>query len=135
MQLCIEYKIFHHWIWHYRKGNKNILQISTHIKLKSGATTHVKVCFAKSIAKCSHRVSFSLWVFFSCPDRVWNSSIPTPVTDYIQGVLLFDIQSDPGALWPLRHLIRVMRRPDLTKKKHNDKEKYKDKDNDKDKYI
>ena len=43
-------------------------------------------------------------------------------------------KSDPRDLWPLRHLIRVMRRLDLNKK-HNDKEKYKDKHNDKDKYI
>ena len=34
----------------------------------------------------------------------------------------------------MRHVIRVMRRTDMTKKKHNDKDKYKDKDNDKDKY-
>ena len=39
------------------------------------------------------------------------------LTDYKE-VLLFDIQtpskSDPRDLWPLRHLIRVMRRHDMT---------------------
>ena len=44
-------------------------------------------------------------------------------------------KSDPRDLWPLRHLIRVMIRHDLTQKKDNDKDKYKDKDNDKYKYI
>ena len=59
-------------------------------------------------------------------------------------------RSNPRDLWPLRHLIRVMRRQDLTKKlimtKTNTKKrqweihleskyKDKDKDNDKDKYI
>ena len=41
----------------------------------------------------------------------------------------------PETCDPLRHLIRVRRRDDLTKKKDNDKDRYKDKDNDKDKYI
>ena len=45
------------------------------------------------------------------------------------------IQSNPRDLWPLRHLIRVMRQHDLTTKKDNDIDKYEDKDNDKDKYI
>ena len=48
-------------------------------------------------------------------------------------------ESDPRDLWPLRHLIRVMRGHDLTRKKDNDKDndkdKDKDKDNNKDKYI
>ena len=45
-------------------------------------------------------------------------------------------KSDPRDLWPLRHLIRVMRWHDLTKKDNDkDKDKDKDKDNDKDKYI
>ena len=39
-------------------------------------------------------------------------------------------ESYPGDLWPLRHLFRVMRRHDMTKKidKDNDKDKDKDKD-------
>ena len=45
----------------------------------------------------------------------------------------------PYRLVPLKHLIRVMRRHDLTKKntmtKTKTKKKDKDKDNDKDKYI
>ena len=54
-------------------------------------------------------------------------------------------ESHPRDLWPLRHLIRVMRRHEQTKKrdsydeeyrdKDNDKDKYRDKDSDKDKYI
>ena len=39
-------------------------------------------------------------------------------------------KSNPRDLWPLRHLFRVMRRHDMTKK--IDKDKYKDKDNDND---
>ena len=35
----------------------------------------------------------------------------------------------------MRHLIRVMRRHDLTKKKDKYKDKYKDEDDDRDKYI
>ena len=42
-------------------------------------------------------------------------------------------KSDPRDLRPLRHLIRAMRKHDMTKK--NYKDKYKDKDNDKDKDI
>ena len=44
-------------------------------------------------------------------------------------------KSDPRDLWPLQHLIRVMRRHDQTKKRDNYNDKYRDKDNDKDKYI
>ena len=44
-------------------------------------------------------------------------------------------KSDPKDLWPLQHLIRVMRRHDQTKKRDNYNDKYRDKDNDKDKYI
>ena len=44
--------------------------------------------------------------------------------------------SDPTDLWPLRHLLRVMRRHDMTKKidkdKDKDNDKYRDKNNDKD---
>ena len=39
-------------------------------------------------------------------------------------------KSDPRDLWPLRHLIREMRRHDLTKK---DKDKYNNNDNDNEK--
>ena len=42
-------------------------------------------------------------------------------------------QCDPRDLWPLRHLIRVMRGHDLHQQKYDDKDKYKD--DDKDKYI
>ena len=44
-------------------------------------------------------------------------------------------KSDPRVLWPLKHLIRVMRGHDLTQKKDNDKYNDKDKDNDTDNYI
>ena len=45
------------------------------------------------------------------------------------------LQSDPRDLLPLRHLIRVMKRHDMTKKIDKDKYKDKDKDNDKVTYF
>ena len=44
-------------------------------------------------------------------------------------------KSNPRDLWPLRHLFRVMRRHDMTKKIYKDKYKDKYNDKDKDKYI
>ena len=61
----------------------------------------------------------NLWIFLAVQTFVWDSSIPTPVTTYIQtdkGFYFLTLQSNPRDLWPLRHLIRVMRRHDLTKK-------------------
>ena len=63
---------------------------------------------------------------------VQNSSIglivpPAP----LRVLLLLTLQTEPRDLWPLRHLIRVMNRHDLTEK--IDKDKYTDKDNDNDK--
>ena len=56
---------------------------------------------------------------FSCPDRV---------CEQLNGPL-FILKSisivDPGHLWPLRHLIRVMRKHDLTNKKTTTKTKTK----------
>ena len=47
----------------------------------------------------------------------WCSSIGDLVTDSLtQWLLILTLQSDPRDLWPLWHLIRVMRRHDLTKK-------------------
>ena len=66
----------------------------------------------------------TLTPFLAVQTRVWDSSLPTPVTHSLthslqtyKDLLLFDIQSDPRAMWPFRHLIRVMRRYDLTKKR------------------
>ena len=51
---------------------------------------------------------------------VQNSSIGDLVThwltDWLRVLLLLTLQSDPRDLWPLRHLIRVMGRHDLTEK-------------------
>ena len=60
---------------------------------------------------------------FSCPDKSPRQLYTYPchsLTTYKE-VLLFDIQtpskSDPRALWPFRHLIRVMRGHGATNKK------------------
>ena len=45
---------------------------------------------------------------------LWDSSIPTSFTDYTMFYFLTS-KSSPKDLWPLRHLIRVTRRHDLTK--------------------
>jgi len=50
--------------------------------------------------------------------------------DKDKSILRTPPKSNPRDLWPLRHLFRVMRRHDMTKK--IDKDKYKDKYNDKD---
>ena len=49
-----------------------------------------------------------------CFLAVHNSSIGDLVTDSLTVLLLLTLQSDPGDLWPLRHLIRVTRKHDLT---------------------
>ena len=72
-------------------------------------------------------------VIFSCPEQLnrWPCHSLTN-SGYFTN---WHTKSDPRDLWLLRHLIRVMRKHDLTKKKDNDNDKYKNKDNDKDKYI
>ena len=69
---------------------------------------------------------FYLWILQSlikCPQvrlflAVHNSSIGDLVThsltNWLTVLLLLTLQSDPRDLWPLRHLIRVMRKHDLT---------------------
>ena len=99
-------------------GNVNIVVLlkSMHwIRWFSFAIIHGQIVFQRRPLK----LTLFLLVFLAVQTRVWESSIPTPVTEWVQTykeVLLFDIQSDPSAFWPLRHLIRVMRRLDLTKK-------------------
>ena len=56
--------------------------------------------------------------FLAVQTRVWDSSIPTPCTSLITRSFYFlTSKSDPRDLWPLRHMIRVMMRHDLTNKK------------------
>ena len=78
------------------------------------------------------------WIFlFSCPaDSSIGDLVTHSLTQWVSETPFEKTQqqSDPRDLQPLRHLIRVMRRYDLTKKKDNDKDKDKDKDNYKDKY-
>ena len=62
-------------------------------------------------------------------------SLTNSLTHSLTVLLLLTLQSDPRDLQPLRHLIRVMRKHDMTKKIDKDKYKDKDKDNDKDKDI
>ena len=44
-----------------------------------------------------------------------KSKVTDSLTDSLSDFLILTLQSDPRDLWPLRHLIRVMRRHDLTK--------------------
>ena len=57
-------------------------------------------------------------LFLAVQTFVWDSSIPTPVTDWLteEGFYFLTLESNPRDLRPLRHLVRVMRRHDLTKK-------------------
>ena len=57
------------------------------------------------------RQTYFKWVF-SCPEQLnrW------PCHWLTEWLLILTLQSDPRDLWHLRHLIRVMRRHDLTKK-------------------
>ena len=78
--------------------------------------------FCKFASKVEHLQVNQLHIyqiFFSCPDRV---------CEQLNGPLLI-LKSisivDPGHLWPLRHLIRVMRKHDLTNKKTTTKTKTK----------
>ena len=64
-----------------------------------------------------HYNSFLFIVLFSCPEQLnrWPChSLTHWVTHWL---LLLTLQSDPRDLRPLRHLIRVMKRHDMTKKK------------------
>ena len=62
-----------------------------------------------------------LLIFVSLFLAVQNTSIgdlvTDSVTDWLRVLLLLTLQSDPRDLWPLRHLIRVMKRHDLTEKR------------------
>ena len=89
---------------------------------------------------CHHSANrFYPWghsFLFSCPDESLRQLYTYPcnsLTDWLthwQTSYFLTLKSNPRDLWPLRHLFRVMRRHDMTKR--IDKDKYKDKDNDKD---
>ena len=90
-----------------------------------------KFCATASSVKTDtiRRVAQGCWDFlkceqfqeknlFSCPACGWDSSIPTPVTDwlthsltdwltYYKGFYFLTLQSNPRDLWPLRPFIRV----------------------------
>ena len=61
--------------------------------------------------------------YFNCPDIVWlwDSSIcdNVPCSGTTNKQKFWPLQSNPGLLWHMRHLIRVIRRHDLTKKIQN----------------
>ena len=68
-----------------------------------------------STKSCSTSIKFSfICIFFSCPEQLNRTPClslgPAPLTIRVSTTL----QSDPRHLWPLRHLIRVMKRVDLT---------------------
>ena len=67
------------------------------------------------------------FILFICPA---DSSIGDLVTDSLSHQLLI-LEHTMVDLWPLKLLIRVMRKHDLSKKKYKDKEK----DDEKDEYI
>ena len=60
-------------------------------------------------------------LFLAVQTRVWDSAIPTPVTNY-KTFYFLTLKSHPRDLWPLRHLFRVMRRYDMTQKIDKDKD-------------
>ena len=72
---------------------------------------------------------------FSCPEQLNRTHCPSVPLTKLTIRVFTTLQSDPRDLWPLRHLIRVMKRHDMTKKIDKDKYKGKDNDNDKDKDI
>ena len=54
---------------------------------------------------------------FSCPQQLnrWPChSLTHWLTHWLRVLLLLTLQSDPRDLWPLRHLIRMIRKHDLT---------------------
>ena len=51
---------------------------------------------------------------FSCPQQLNRWPCHSLSHSLSQSLLLLTLQSDPRDLWPLRHLIRVMRKHDLT---------------------
>ena len=72
---------------------------------------------------CSANIFFYKKVFsflFSCPEQLnrWPCHWLThSVTQSLRVLLLLTLQTDPRDLRPLRHLIRVMKRHDLTEKR------------------
>ena len=86
--------------------------------------------------------TYNLWDIWSerWGDMTWptKQAMTKTIQWQRQGQLPIHLEntskSDPSDLWPLRHLIRMMRRHDQTKK-DNDKDKYKYMDNYTDKYI
>ena len=67
--------------------------------------------------------SFLITMFLAVQNRLfwtaqsrWPCHSLTHCTDWLRVLLLLALQSDPRDLWPLRHLIRVMGRHNLTEK-------------------
>ena len=52
--------------------------------------------------------------FVSCPQQLNRWPWHSLTESLTQWLLILTLQSDPRDLWPLRHLIRVMRKHDLT---------------------
>ena len=68
-----------------------------------------------AVGKTAHHTSYLS--FFSCPQQLnrWPCHwLTDSVTDWLTVLLLLKLQSDPRDLWPLRHLIRVTRKHDVT---------------------
>ena len=88
--------------------------------------------FLDALASLAFKLSVTKWVthtfsdllalqslqFLAVQTRVWDSSIPTPVTTSLTTRTFYFLtsKSDPRDLWPLRHMIRVIMRHDLTKR-------------------
>ena len=70
------------------------------------------------------------WENMTWPKKIDKDKYKDKDKDKDKDILRTPPKSNPRDLWPLRHLFRVMRRHDMTKK--IDKDKYKYKDNDKD---
>ena len=68
--------------------------------------------------KCQLPIILFFGHVFSCPDFRLRQLYTYPCHSLTesQGFYFLTLKSNPRDLWPLRHLIRVMRRHDLTKK-------------------
>ena len=84
---------------------------------------NISLCLTKVTMKTKYlsNVSEYVWCqswFFSCPQQLNRWPCPLVALLPLTIRVFTTLQSDPRDLWPLGHLIRGMRRHDLTKKRN-----------------
>ena len=67
------------------------------------------------VFKFAQSAQLSIFALFSCPEQLNRTHCPSVPLTKLTIRVFTTLQSDPRDLWPLRHLIREMRRHDLTK--------------------